>query len=117
MTEQWPWPRDDRLDRRSRVAHMYRDLAHDLDAIAATGQAVALDDVLRAYGQTWILDGFPTDGETLLTARELAELADVSTYAVRNWIARWPLQAVAHNDAGVALYRWSDVVSRRKGIT
>jgi hypothetical protein len=117
MTEQWPWPRDDRLDRRSRICHMYRDLAHDLDAIAQTGQAVALDDVLRAYGQHWALDPDEMDPYALLTVRELAEWTDVTPNAVRNWVARWSLPVAAKNDAGVALYRLSDVIARRKGAT
>lgn len=113
MTQPWPWP-DDRLQRRSRIAHMWRDLAHDLALHLGSEEANELDAALRAMGQTWILDGAPTDPDALLTASELAEVADVQLSAVTNWIRRWPLCSYATNDAGRPMYRWGDVLDHRR---
>ena len=67
---------------------MYRDRLADEAPAACT----ELDEALRAFGQSWILDGFATDPEDLLTVRELAEVADVTEAAVRQWVKRWPLR-------------------------
>jgi hypothetical protein len=109
MTMPWPWP-DDRLERRSRVAHMYRDRLAD----EAPAAAAELDAAMVAFGQTWITEGFAVDPEALVTTRELAEIADVTDRAVRQWVARWPLIRRGTNDAGHPLYRWGDVLDRHR---
>lgn len=109
MTQLWPWP-DDRLERRSRIAHMYRDALADEAPQAAT----ALDQLMARFGQNWILEGFAVDPETLLTVRQLAEVADVGENSVRNWIYRWPLRKQGSNDNGSALYRWGDVIDHQR---
>lgn len=108
-TPSWPWP-DDRLTRRSRIARMYRDRLAD----EAPQACAELDMVLRCYGQGWILDGLDVDPEALLTARQLAELADVGENAVRNWIFRWPLRCFGVDATGHNLYRWGDVLDRQR---
>jgi hypothetical protein len=113
MAPSWPWA-DDRLARRSRIAHMWRDLAHDLARQLGSEEAAELDEALRAMGQDWILTGVPTDPDALLTVRELAEVADVDPSAVRHWIGRWPLRRYGTNDAGHGLYRWGDVLEHRR---
>src|SRR5690349_19568705 len=80
VTDQWPWP-DDRLERRSRVARMYRDRLADLDAAACA----ELDEVMAAYGQTWIIDGPYVPPETLMTEAQVADWADVSRRTVQKW--------------------------------
>lgn len=114
MTHPWPWP-DDRLARRSRVAHIYRDRLAD-EAPAACAE---VDALMVTFGQDWALDSQAIDPEALLTVRELAEAADVAPGAVRNWVYRWPLRSYGVNDAGRNLYRWGDVIDhqRRNGAT
>lgn len=109
MTQTWPWP-DDRLDRRSRVAHMYRAR---LEAADPAGCA-ELDQAMRSFGQTWIVDDLALDPETLLTTAEVAELADVTPDAVRMWAHRGRIKACATNSARAALYRWGDVLDAHR---
>ena len=89
---------------------MYRDRLAD----EAPQACAELDAVLRCYRQDWILDGLDVDLETLLTARQLAELADVDQSTVRTWIARWPLRCFGVNDTGHKLYRWGDVLDHQR---
>lgn len=109
MSQPWPWP-DGGLDRRARVAHMYRDALTD----EAPGVAMELDGLMRQFGQDWILDALPTDPETLLTTGELAALAGVTPQAVRNWVSRWPLVRRGTSGDGYPLYRWGDVLERQR---
>lgn len=109
MTLAWPWP-DDRQERTHRIAHMYRAIARTADP-RATGE---LDAVMRGFGESWIVDGFMVDADRLLTAREIADLSNVSPGAVRQWVARWPLARHGVNDDGHPVYRWGDVLDRRK---
>lgn len=109
MTQDWPWP-DDRLERRSRIAHMYRDALTD----EAPAAAADLDGLMRTFGQDWIVEALPTDPEALLSVAELAALADVPESTVRNWVARWPLARRGIADDGRALYRWGDVIDRQR---
>jgi predicted kinase len=89
---------------------MYRDRLLDTDAAACA----ELDQVMLAYGQQWIIDGFAVDPETLMTTQDLAEMADVSEDAVRNWVSRWPLHRRGRSDGGRNLYRWGDVIEHQK---
>lgn len=109
LVDYWPWP-DDRLERRSRVAHMYRDRLAD----EAPDACAELDEVMHSFGQCWIIEGFAVDPETLLTTDDLAEVADVTVNAVRNWVARWPLAPRGRNDAGRTVYRWGDVIEHHR---
>lgn len=87
---------------------MYRDRLTDEAPEAAT----ELDGAMRAFGQSWIIEGFTVDPEELVTVRQLAEIADVPTSTVRNWVTRWPLTCRGTNDAGHLQYRWGDVLDR-----
>jgi hypothetical protein len=106
---EWPWP-DDRLERRTRVAMMYRDIARDADPQGCA----ELDEAMRASGQYWIVDSFAFDPEHLMTVKDVAEAADVTEAAVRQWIVRWPLVCRGRNDDGRKLYRWGDVLDHRE---
>ncbi|MBJ7340639.1 hypothetical protein [Mycolicibacterium sp.] len=101
----WPWS-DDRIDRYRRVAHMYRDRLAD-EAPAACAE---IDFAMRSFGQDWIVGGYVSDPEELFTTTRLAELADVSEAAVRQWVKRWPLRRMGTDRDGRALYRWGDVI-------
>ena len=109
--QKWPWP-DDRLDRRSRVAHMYRSA---LEAADPAGCA-ELDAAMLSFGQAWIVEGVCLDPESLLTTTELAEIADVTPEAVRMWAYRGRIARCATNSRGAAQYRWGDVLDAQRAI-
>lgn len=92
MTD-WPWP-DDRFERRSRVAHMYRDRLADENAAACA----ELDEVMVAFGQNWIVDHHAVDPESLLTVDEIASWADVSRRTVDKWVERGHLERRVNSD-------------------
>lgn len=111
MTEPWPWPEDSPLDRRARIAHIYRDrLADEVPDACAQ-----LDQLMEMCGQTWILGtDIEPDPEDFLTVREIAGICDTSEEAVRQWIHRWPLTRTGTSRDGRAVYRWGDVLDHRK---
>jgi hypothetical protein len=79
----WPWP-ENRLARRTRIAHLYRDtlLEH------APGPAAALDALLDGYGQHWITGTKPPiDPDEPMTAKEIADWLDLGCNAITNRIA------------------------------
>lgn len=109
-SQPWPWATDSAVNRAKRVAHMFRDRLRD-EAPAACAE---MDNLMRVFGQAWIVEGVPTDPDELLTVRELAEVADVTEDGVRMWVMRWPLTCRGHNDDGRKLYRWGDVIDHQK---
>lgn len=78
----WPWPADSPLDRRSRVAQIYR---HALERVAPD-ECASLDAQMAAAGQTWVVPNMesyePTD---LLTAQRAAELFHVARRTIYSW--------------------------------
>lgn len=92
----WPWP-DDRFERRSRVARMYRDALKDERPDVCS----QLDEVMVAYGQTWILDTPDTPPDTMLTTAEVAAWADVSKRTVEKWVERGHLERRVNADKQV----------------
>jgi hypothetical protein len=110
--EQWPWP-DDRFERRSRIAHMYRDKLLDVDAPACA----ELDEVMAVYGQTWIFGGYnhfePGD---LLTIDQAAEWADVSRNTVSQWIARGRVERRVNADRQIAILMADLIAYQQKRI-
>lgn len=104
----WPYP-DDRFERRSRIARMYRDCLADVDAAACA----EIDEVMAAYGQTWIIDGPYMPPETLMTAAEVAEWADVSKRTVEKWVERGHLERRMNADNQVR-YLLADLVEYQK---
>lgn len=105
---EWPWP-DDRFERRSRIAHMYRDRLADIDAAACA----ELDEVMVAYGQTWILDTPDMPPDALLTAAEIAAWADVSKRTVEKWIERGHLERRINADHKV-VFLMADLIEYQK---
>lgn len=104
----WPWP-DDRFDRRSRVAHMYRDRLADENAEACA----ELDEVMLAFGQRWIVDHHAVDPNELLTAEQIAEWADVSKRTVDKWVERGHLERRVNADRQV-VYLLADLINYQK---
>lgn len=104
----WPWP-DDRFERRSRVARMYRDRLADVDAAACA----ELDEVMVAYGQTWVLDTADVPPDALLTADEVAQWADVSKRTVQKWVERGHLERRMDADQQI-VYLMADLIEYQK---
>lgn len=88
MTMPWPYPEDDRFERRSRVARAYRDRLLDIDAAACA----ELDEAMLAYGQNWIVDTQYIPPETEMTTEQVAVWADVSKRTVQKWVERGNLE-------------------------
>lgn len=109
MTDLWPWPEDDRFERRTRVARMYRDRLADLDATACA----ELDEIMNAYGQSWIIDGPYIPPETLLTEQQVAEWADVSRRTVQKWVERGHLERRINADQQI-VYLLADLIDYQK---
>lgn len=78
---EWPWP-DSRLERRTRIAHVYRDALHDY----APDEAKRIDELMRIFKQNWIVDAAHTDPDETLTVAELAQHFDVRTSCIYNWL-------------------------------
>lgn len=108
----WPYP-DDRFERRSRVARMYRDRLADENAAACA----ELDEIMAAYGQTWIIDGPYIDGDELLTVEQAAEWADVSRNTVSQWISRGHVERRVNADKQVVLLMADLIEYQRKRIS
>jgi hypothetical protein len=90
---------------------MYRDRLAD----EAPAACVEMDDLMRTFGQDWICEALlHPDLDDHLTTAEIAEQADVSEDAVRQWVARWPLEYRARNEAGRKLSRWGDVIDHQR---
>ncbi|SDD59430.1 DNA binding domain-containing protein, excisionase family [Mycolicibacterium neoaurum] len=107
----WPWP-DDRFERRSRVAHMYRDRLADLDAAACA----ELDEVMVAYGQTWIVGRPDITTDQFLTTAQVAEWADVSKRTVQKWVERGHLERRMNADNEV-VFLLQDLIEYQKRRT
>lgn len=104
----WPWP-DDRFERRSRIARMYRDKLADIDAVACA----ELDEIMAAYGQTWIIDGPYVPPEALLTEAQVAEFADVSRRTVQKWVERGHLERRVNADQQI-VFLMADLIEYQK---
>ena len=110
MTQEWPWPEDDKLTRRTRVAMMYRDALRD----AAPHECAELDEAMRAFGQYWVVGGrhgIYYEDDDLVTVAQIADERDTTEDVVRHWVHRWPLERKGRDDRGRALYRWGDVIA------
>jgi hypothetical protein len=91
---------EDRLERRTHVAMMYRRALADADAAACA----ELDEVMCALGQHWVYDGKTHHEETdLLTIHEAAEWADVTRNTVRQWIARGHVERRVNADRQITV--------------
>lgn len=109
MTMPWPYPEDDRFERRSRIARMYRDRLLDTDAAACS----ELDAALLAYGQNWIVDTQYIPPETEMTAEQVAEWADVSKRTVQKWVERGHLERRINADKQV-VFLLADLIEYQK---
>jgi hypothetical protein len=108
VSDQWPYP-DDRFERRTRVAHMYRDRLADIDAAACA----ELDEVMAVYGQTWVFERNYAPPESLLTEDQVAEWADVSRRTVQKWVERGHLERRINADKQV-VYLLADLIEYQK---
>lgn len=108
----WPWP-DDRFERRSRIARMYRDRLADADAAACA----EIDEVMVAYGQTWVVDGPYVPPEELLTIDQAAEWADVSRNTVSQWIARGHVERRVNANKQIVLLMADLIEYQRRRIS
>lgn len=106
---QWPWTEDDRFERRSRVARMYRDRLLDTDPAACA----EIDEAMIAYGQSWIIDGQYIPPETEMTAEQLADWADVSKRTVQKWVERGHLERRLNADKQV-VFLLADLIEYQK---
>jgi len=78
----WPWRADSPLERRSRVAQIYR---HALENVAPEDCA-ALDAQMIAAGQPWVVPNRdPYEPTDLLTAQLAAELLHVARRTIYSW--------------------------------
>jgi hypothetical protein len=88
---------------------MYRDRLADIDAPACA----ELDEVMAAYGQTWVLDTPATPADALLTVEEVATWADVSKRTVQKWVERGHLERRVNADKQVR-YLLADLIEFQK---
>jgi hypothetical protein len=78
----WPWAVDTDLDRARRVANMYRGRLK----LAAPDSCDQADELMRTYGETWMLDKLDIiDPDAELTTAQAAELAKVPVERIRKW--------------------------------
>ncbi len=79
----WPWPGDTELAKARKIAIAYRTHLHT----ANPGVCDALDEAMRAYGQTWVvpMPVIDDDGMGDITTREAADLVGVSVDTIRQW--------------------------------
>ncbi|GAA0528646.1 hypothetical protein GCM10010172_06550 [Paractinoplanes ferrugineus] len=78
----WPWPVDTPLDRARRIAGLYRARLN----LAAPDNCAEADQLMRDYGETWMLDKPDIiDPDTALTTAQAAELVNVPVARIRKW--------------------------------
>lgn len=78
----WPFPGDTALLRARRIALAYREHLRNLNPQLCA----AIDESMRAYGQTWIApEADPYDDYDAITTAEAAQLVDVSQETIRQW--------------------------------
>ena len=90
----WPWP-ENRLERRTRIARLYRDTLFESDPHACYD----LDATLDAYGQHWITGNRPPiNTAEPMTAKQIADWTDSTIQAVINRIAKDNIQPVGRRN-------------------
>jgi hypothetical protein len=78
----WPWAADTSLDRARRIAGMYRARLN----LAAPDSCAEADQLMRDYGQTWMLDKPDiVEADTELTTAQAAEMVNVPVARIRKW--------------------------------
>jgi len=78
----WPWAVDTDLDRARRITMMYRGRLN----LAAPEACAEADDLMRMYGETWMLDKLDiVDPDAELTTAQAAELVRVPPRRIRDW--------------------------------
>jgi hypothetical protein len=89
----WPW-NESRLERRTRIAHLYRDALFE----AAPHLCYELDATLDTYGQHWITGTKPPiNPDEPMTVKQIAEWTDVRVQAVYNRITALNIRPVGTN--------------------
>jgi hypothetical protein len=105
----WPWP-ETRLERRTRIAHLYRDtlLQH------APGPAAALDATLDGYGQHWITGTKPPiDPDEPMTAKQIADWTDTTVNNITNLIAARGITPIGRRN-GRKTYNLTDFTTQTR---
>lgn len=88
----WPWD-ETREQRRTRIAHLYRDALWE----AAPHACYDLDATLDSYGQHWITGNYPPiNTNEPMTAAEIARWQDLSVNSITNRIAERGIKPAGH---------------------
>lgn len=112
MTQLWPWPGDDRVERVKRVALSYRRLVEAIVAGDVDDPAVALEQTdagWQGHGVYWILPSavWPEDDDWL-SAADAAHYADRTPRDIYNWARRGCIEQRTGPD-GAPEYRWGSI--------
>jgi hypothetical protein len=78
----WPWPGDSELARARKIAQAYREHLKLANPIVCR----TLDEVMLAYGQTWVApDEMGYDDGSAITTAQAALLVSVRVETIRQW--------------------------------
>jgi predicted GTPase len=102
----WPWP-ETRLQRRTRIARLYRDALTEHAPTACD----ELDALLDTYNQHWITGNHPPiNTDEPMTAKEIANWTDTRINNITNRIATHNIQPIGRRN-GRKTYRLTDFTS------
>lgn len=117
MTQPWPWPGDDRVERVKRVALSYRRLVEAIIDGQAPDPAAALqqtDQSWQQLGVFWVLPSavWPEDDDWL-SAADAAHYADRTPRDIYNWARRSETTGVEQRTGpdGAPEYRWGSIAN------
>ena len=106
MTD-WPWS-ETLLQRRSHIAHLYRDALLD----HAPHACDYLDKLLDGYGQHWITGNRLGNPDEPMTVKEIADWSGVTINAIYNRIATHHISPAGYTGAdGSKKYRKTYLLS------
>lgn len=107
MTEAWPWPEDQAIDKARRVAREYRSHLHRLDP----GLCELVDRTMEDYGQRWVrAQNLGVDPDDFVTDDVCADYFSINPATVRKWWANGLLTERRRDPQSLRwLYRYSEV--------
>ena len=105
----WPW-KETRLERRTRIANLYRDALFEADPHAC----YELDTLMDDLGQHWITGNRPIhlNPDEPMTAKEMADWIDTGVNNITNRIAARNITPVGKRN-GRKTYWLNDVCEKR----